>query len=68
MSLNENLNNVKKEILNSLTESGRAPDSVKLLAVSKTVGCDKIKEMFDLGQKDFGENRPQVLQVLRNNI
>lgn len=62
MSLSENLNKVKTEILNSMTESGRKPDSVKLLAVSKTVGSDKIKEMFDLGQRDFGENRPQVLR------
>ena len=62
MSLSDNLNKVKTEIINSMTESGRNPDSVKLLAVSKTVGSDKIKEMFDLGQRDFGENRPQVLR------
>ncbi len=62
MSLNDNLKKVKNEISNSIAESGRKPDSVKLLAVSKTVGCDKIKEMYNLGQIDFGENRPQVLR------
>ena len=62
MSLSENLNKVKEEISKSLKESGRVPGSVKLLAVSKTVGCDKIKEMFELGQREFGENRPQVLR------
>ncbi len=62
MSLSENLNNIKNQISNSLKESGRTQNSVKLLAVSKTVGCDKIKEMFELGQRDFGENRPQVLR------
>ncbi len=62
MSLSDNFDIVKNQILKSIADSGRTPDSVKLLAVSKTVGCDKIKEMFDLGQKDFGENRPQVLR------
>ena len=62
MSLSDNLNKVKNEISKSLIESGRTYDSIKLLAVSKTVGSDKIKEMFDLGQRDFGENRPQVLR------
>ena len=62
MSLSENLSKVKDEISKSLKESGRMPGSVKLLAVSKTVGCDKIKEMFELGQREFGENRPQVLR------
>lgn len=62
MSLSDNLNKVKNEISISLKKSNRTSESLKLLAVSKTVGCDKIKEMFELGQKDFGENRPQVLR------
>ena len=62
MSLKENYEIVKNEISKSLTASGRTPGSVKLLAVSKTVGSDKIKEMFDLGQRAFGENRPQALR------
>ena len=62
MSLKDNYEIVKNNILKSLTASGRTPGSVKLLAVSKTVGSDKIQEMFDLGQRAFGENRPQSLR------
>lgn len=62
MSLSDNLQNIQNEIEAKIKTSGRKDGSVKLLAVSKTVGCDKIKEMFELGQRDFGENRPQVLR------
>ena len=34
---------------------------VTLVAVSKTKSVDEIKEMYDLGQKDFGENYVQEL-------
>lgn len=62
MSLKENYEIVKNNISKSLTASGRIAGSVKLLAVSKTVGSDKIQEMFELGQRVFGENRPQSLR------
>ncbi len=62
MALKENLEKITKQISNSIINSGRKEGSVKLLAVSKTVDCNKIQEMFNLGQRDFGENRPQVLR------
>lgn len=62
MSIKTNYENIRNKIADYSSKSERKPDSVKLLAVSKTVGADKIKEMFDLGQRDFGENRPQVLR------
>ena len=36
--------------------AGRDPQSVQLLAVSKTVPADTIRELFSYGQKSFGEN------------
>jgi len=36
----------------------RSPGSVQLLAVSKTKPMALIKEAFDAGQRDFGENYP----------
>ena len=62
MSLKDNYEIVKNNISKSLTASGRIAGGVKLLAVSKTVGSDKIQEMFELGQRAFGENRPQSLR------
>jgi PLP dependent protein len=39
--------------------AGRPPDSVKLVAVSKTVEAQRVREALHLGQVDFGENRVQ---------
>ncbi len=48
------------------------PQIVKLVAVSKNHPSDKIKEVYDLGQKVFGENKVQELlekqPVLPNDI
>ena len=48
------------------------PENVKLVTVSKTNPADKIKEVYDLGQRAFGENKVQELlekqPVLPNDI
>lgn len=48
------------------------PQNVKLVAVSKTNPAEKIKEVYDLGQRAFGENKVQELlekeSVLPNDI
>jgi PLP dependent protein len=38
-----------------------APSRVELLAVSKTKTVDEIRALYDLGQRDFGENYVQEL-------
>jgi PLP dependent protein len=45
-----------QEILNTLHAAG-----VQLLAVSKTKPVEEIKALYDLGQRDFGENYVQEL-------
>lgn len=37
------------------------PENVKLVTVSKTNPAEKIKEVYDLGQRAFGENKVQEL-------
>ncbi len=37
----------------------RLPDSVRLIAVSKTFGPDRVREAYECGIRDFGENRVQ---------
>lgn len=59
MSIAENLQRVKEEIAASCHQAGVDADTVTLIAVSKTVGADKIREAYDAGQRDFGENRVQ---------
>ncbi len=42
--------------------AGRAPADVTLVAVSKTHGADRVRELLDAGQRAFGENRVQEAQ------
>lgn len=51
MSIEQNYKNILSQL----------PANVKLVAVSKTNPADKIKEVYDLGQKTFGENKVQEL-------
>jgi len=48
------------------------PENVKLVTVSKTNPAEKIKEVYDLGQRVFGENKVQELlekqPILPNDI
>ena len=42
--------------------SGRSADEVTLIAVSKTMPVEAIREAMACGMTDFGENRPQELR------
>jgi pyridoxal phosphate enzyme (YggS family) len=57
----ENLRAVRARIAAATRAAGRDPDSVSLLAVSKTWPADAVRELAGLGQLDFGENRAQEL-------
>ena len=51
MSIQENYNDIKKQL----------PPTVELVAVSKTHPVSAIQEVYDLGQRVFGENKVQEL-------
>ena len=59
--LEENLRAVRARIAAAARAVGRDPDSVALLAVSKTWPADDVRALAALGQQDFGENRAQEL-------
>ncbi|MEX1200715.1 MAG: YggS family pyridoxal phosphate-dependent enzyme [Methylophaga sp.] len=50
------LQNVLQQIREAETAANRPPESVKLLAVSKTWPADRLRELALAGQQDFGEN------------
>jgi pyridoxal phosphate enzyme (YggS family) len=54
--LRENLHAVQARITAACAASGRAADSVQLLAVSKTFSADDVRQVAACGQRDFGEN------------
>lgn len=53
---------INEAIERACSKSGRNPDEITLVAVSKSVGPEVIAHACDLGIKVFGENRPQVLR------
>jgi pyridoxal phosphate enzyme (YggS family) len=54
---------VRQEIALAVEAAGRDPDSVKLVAVTKTVPAQVIEEAIEAGQRCFGENRVQEAQA-----
>lgn len=62
MNIEKNLFEVRRKIRMAAERSGRKADSVKIVAVSKTVTEDRILEAYRLGQRVFGENRVQEWQ------
>ncbi len=53
---------VRARIAAAAKRSGRDPDSVTLLAVSKGRSNAAVEELYGSGQRMFGENRPQGLR------
>jgi len=51
-----NLQSVRDRITTACFAAGRKPDSVRLLAVSKTFGADAVLDAMNDGQRTFGEN------------
>ncbi len=61
-TLRERWESVRSRIAAAAKRSGRKPESVLLVVISKSASLDQIRELIGLGQVDFGENRVQQLQ------
>ena len=57
--LRKNIDAVRKRIRDAAERSGRIPDNIKLVAVSKTHPADTIRAAIDAGLHVFGENKVQ---------
>lgn len=62
-TIQQNLTSVKAQIADACALCGRPPESVKLLAVSKTFPPGDVADAFACGQLAFGENRVQELEL-----
>ena len=56
------LEQVRARLAAALSGAGRAPDSARLVAVSKFQPASAIRTAYSAGQRDFGENYVQELQ------
>ena len=50
---------VRRQVADAADISGRSPDEVTIVAVTKTVGIEDIRAALTAGINDFGENRVQ---------
>jgi pyridoxal phosphate enzyme (YggS family) len=58
-TISENVQGVKARIARAARAAGRAPESVTLLAVSKTHSVERVREAHAAGLRAFGENYVQ---------
>jgi pyridoxal phosphate enzyme (YggS family) len=58
----DNLSAVQERIAKAATRVGRDPAEVRLVAVTKTMPVQPIREAIDAGHRMFGENRVQEAQ------
>ncbi|MDR1017301.1 MAG: YggS family pyridoxal phosphate-dependent enzyme [Lachnospiraceae bacterium] len=70
--IRENLEDVEEFIQSACIQSNRRREDVTLIAVSKTHPASDIQDAYDLGIRDFGENKVQELvskiEVLPSDI
>ena len=59
--LADNLKNVQNNIEKACQKSGREPQEVTLVAVSKTKPVEMLQEAYDAGARVFGENKVQEI-------
>lgn len=59
--IRENLVSVQKNIEEGCERAGRNAEDVRLIAVSKTKPVGALKEAYEAGCRDFGENKVQEL-------
>lgn len=60
-SIKENVYQIRKKIDDASKKANRSSEEITLLAVTKTVDVDAVKEAIKEGIKEVGENKPQEL-------
>ncbi len=62
--IKENLDRIEENIAVSCAKAGTKREDITLVAVTKTAGLEQIREIYDLGYREFGENRlPHLKQA-----
>ncbi len=63
MTITENIQEVRQHIMDACVKSGRQPDEVTLIAVSKTNPAEAVIEALAAGAQHFGENRVEEAET-----
>lgn len=67
-TIRENLSRIRERIARAAESVGRRDDEITLIGVSKTRPAAEIREAFDAGLVQFGENRVQEWEGKRGEI
>lgn len=59
--ISDNLKIVRNNIKEAAKSSNRNPDDITLISVSKTKPIEMLKEAYEAGERDFGENKVQEI-------
>jgi PLP dependent protein len=62
MDLRQNLERVRERIAGSASRAGRRAEDITLVAVTKVFPAAAIREAYELGLRDFGENYLQEFE------
>jgi PLP dependent protein len=62
VSIITNLRGLQRRITQAAERAGRNPRDITLMAVTKTVSPERIREAYDAGIRVFGENRVQEFE------
>ena len=57
--ISANLQAITARIVSAAESAGRSPEEITLIAVTKTFPVTDVKILYELGVRDFGENRDQ---------
>jgi len=68
MPVSENIARVREQIEKAANRAGRDPEDVTLMAVTKTVPPERIREAYNAELRTFGENRVQEFDGKRNAL
>ena len=68
MSVAENIERVNQRIRRACERSGRAVEDVRLIAVSKTMPAESVRQAYAAGLREFGENRVQEAAAKRQAL
>lgn len=60
--MQQRLQLIQQRIVQACAKANRAPDTVRLLPISKTFSHDRVQQAIDLGFRRFGENRTQDIR------
>lgn len=66
--ISNNLEAVRDRIAKATAVSGRKPEDILIIGVTKTIEIDKILKLIDAGINDLGENRVQEFCEKYDNI